>query len=376
MAKREYPADKLVGLTIKDWFVESIHEQKSSTGGKFSSCYKVRNGDKTGFLKAFDLRDLIKAEENGYDGEEAELNYERLNRKFRAERDIIKKCNEAGIESIVKFIDSGVYNETPGSLNTRVTYFILEYSSDGNVQRLIDNDDLSDLKHKFKSIAKICDGLFELHKRNIMHLDLKPSNILYFVSDQLTKITDFGSAREWLGPVPEDFKDDENRIMITKRYAPPEILYKEPEGDWNEYRRKIDLYLLGNIIVVYFTKFTFTGLLDKANISFDSWRLDENIGKMQQLIPNLTAAASKVYTLIEDEIISINDSCGKPLNKTDIRQIIETIKELCNPNPKLRGNSQTLNLDKPYDGLDRFRDRFITLHKKAEVRNITDFKKK
>lgn len=372
MVIKEYPADELKGLTINGWYVESRHEQKTSTGGRFSSCYKVTNNGKIGFLKAFDYRDLIKAEENG-DNDNAEINHDRVWRKFKTERDIIKKCNEEGIDSVVAFIESGVYNKAKGSLNTRVNYFILEYSNDGNVQDQMDNDDIDDLKHKFKSIAKICDGLFELHNRNITHLDLKPSNLIYFVADQLTKITDFGSARQWLGPVPEDLKDDENRIMITKRYAPPEILYKEEEGDWKEYRRKIDLYLLGNIIVVYFTKLTFTSLLDSANISFDSWRNEENNGKMKQLIPNLTSAATKVYVLIEERINNINDINGNPLSESDIRLIINSIKELCNPNPQERGNLDALNQTNPYDGLDRIRDRFINLSKKAEIRNNTQF---
>lgn len=370
-----YPADDLLNETLRGgWKVVKKIDAKTDTGGKYSSCYIVENSEnELGFLKAFDFRDLIKAEMNGHDHVDTSAVFERTLRKFNSERDLIKKCNEEGIDNIVKLIDHGMYNKNKGDLNTQVRYFILEYSKDGNLSEIIRNKELDNLVDKFKSLVEIFDAMHNLHKKNIMHLDLKPSNILYFIESRLSKITDFGSARQWLGPAPDEFKDDADRVVITRAYAPPEVLYKEPYSDWNSYRKKIDLYLLGNIVVMCFTNYTFTGLLKEQMISFDTWRNDENIGKMKQLLPNLTEASSTVYTMIEDRIIEINGKCDNPLNESDILLIMEMIRQLCNPDPELRGHPDALKMSVGDAGLDRFRDRFITLHQRLSSRLRTTY---
>lgn len=43
-------------------------------------------------------------------------------------------------------------------------------------------------------IKGICEGLHYLHQNNILHLDLKPGNIL-LDEDMMPKITDFGLSR-------------------------------------------------------------------------------------------------------------------------------------------------------------------------------------
>ena len=49
-------------------------------------------------------------------------------------------------------------------------------------------------KTRYQIIKGICEGLCYLHKKRILHLDLKPDNIL--MNDQMVpKITDFGLSR-------------------------------------------------------------------------------------------------------------------------------------------------------------------------------------
>ena len=49
-------------------------------------------------------------------------------------------------------------------------------------------------KKRYEIIKGICEGLLHLHEEHILHLDLKPGNIL--VDDHMVpKITDFGLSR-------------------------------------------------------------------------------------------------------------------------------------------------------------------------------------
>jgi serine/threonine protein kinase len=47
---------------------------------------------------------------------------------------------------------------------------------------------------RYKLIKEICEGLHYLHQNNIVHLDLKPANILLYYK-MVPKIADFGLSK-------------------------------------------------------------------------------------------------------------------------------------------------------------------------------------
>lgn len=49
-------------------------------------------------------------------------------------------------------------------------------------------------KIRYQIIKGICEGLHYLHKHSVLHLDLKPANIL-LTNSMLPKIADFGLSR-------------------------------------------------------------------------------------------------------------------------------------------------------------------------------------
>ena len=59
---------------------------------------------------------------------------------------------------------------------------------------------------RYKIIKGICEGLNYLHQTSIMHLDLKPANIL-LDEDMMPKITDFGLSR--------CFQEDQTRVNAS-----------------------------------------------------------------------------------------------------------------------------------------------------------------
>ena len=130
----------------------------------------------------------------------------------------------------------------------------------------------------------------------------------------------------------------------------------------------MDLYLAGSLVVKFFTNLTFTALLRQEISEFDDWNLSENQGKLKHIMPNLIAASSEVYLRIENRINEINTQCSSPLDPKDISQLMKIIRFLCHPDSTRRGDPKELSRKNDRDGLDRIRDRFIGLSKKAEVK--------
>jgi len=66
----------------------------------------------------------------------------------------------------------------------------------------------SNWKERYKIIKGICEGLHYLHENSIVHLDLKPANIL-LDDNMVPKICDFGLSR-W-------FNEQKDRVINTSK---------------------------------------------------------------------------------------------------------------------------------------------------------------
>uniref|UniRef100_A0A453GF44 non-specific serine/threonine protein kinase n=1 Tax=Aegilops tauschii subsp. strangulata TaxID=200361 RepID=A0A453GF44_AEGTS len=118
-----------------------------------------------------------------------------------------------------------------------------EYVPKGDLLKYI-SDASSGLewRDRYKIIKGICEGLNYLHTQNIVHLDLKPANIL--MDDKMVpKITDFGVSR--------CFKEDQTRTIVTIVAGTPG--YLAPEFTNGVITFKYDLYALGVIIMEILT---------------------------------------------------------------------------------------------------------------------------
>jgi len=117
-----------------------------------------------------------------------------------------------------------------------------EYISNGSLDKYI-IDPHREWGICYKIIKEICEGLQSLHDNHIVHLDLKPSNIL--LDDKMApKITDFGLSR--------CFNENQSRditisILGTMGYLAPEF------RDGGVIARSADLYSLGVIIIEILT---------------------------------------------------------------------------------------------------------------------------
>ncbi|KAM6178818.1 serine/threonine-protein kinase 17B [Rhynchocyon petersi] len=110
--------------------------------------------------------------------------------------------------------------------NTNEIILILEYAAGGEIFNLC-LPELAEMisEHDIiRLIKQILEGVYHLHQHNIVHLDLKPQNILLSSICPLgdVKIVDFGMSRK-IGNSCEL-----REIMGTPEYLAPEILNYDP----------------------------------------------------------------------------------------------------------------------------------------------------
>lgn len=101
---------------------------------------------------------------------------------------------------------------------------LLEYAAGGEIFDHCISDELLSEGEIIRLIRQILEGIHLLHQSNVVHLDLKPQNILLTSLRPLgdIKIVDFGLARR-LGAAGEL-----REILGTPEYVAPEILNYEP----------------------------------------------------------------------------------------------------------------------------------------------------
>ncbi|VAH11993.1 unnamed protein product [Triticum turgidum subsp. durum] len=143
--------------------------------------------------------------------------------------------------------------------NVRERLLCFEYISNGSLDKHI-TDELRGLEWetRYGIIIGICNGLCHLKEKNIIHMDLKPANIL--LDDHMVpKITDFGLSR------PNESSHTIGQRFGTRGYLVPEY---ENAG---KTLVKSDIYSLGAIIIELVTGCM--GAPDKINVRMFSLTL-------------------------------------------------------------------------------------------------------
>ncbi|XP_018419382.1 PREDICTED: serine/threonine-protein kinase 17A-like [Nanorana parkeri] len=103
---------------------------------------------------------------------------------------------------------------------------VMEYAAGGEIfnQCVADQDEAFTEKDVIRLISQILQGVLYLHRNNVVHLDLKPQNILLTSSNPLgdIRIVDFGLSRQ------VDSIKEVREILGTPEYVAPEVLSYEP----------------------------------------------------------------------------------------------------------------------------------------------------
>lgn len=343
----------LKGMTLKDgWYVKKRHKKKAyQTGGIYSCCYDVvnENGVK-GFLKAFDYSDAGKS--SNISPSEIIRN---ITNSYQYELKLLTKCSENGLNNVVRILGDGAVEVEENIKYPAVEYIILEKAEEGDVRKVLKKNG-SSTAWKLRSLHQITKSISQLHRIYIAHQDIKPSNVVTF-SNKKTKLTDMGSAVSDVPIQSEIPKYLEEDYCGSYEYSPPELLYGYKIDDFALRRMACDLYLLGNMVVFYFTDVSMNYLL-KSNLDRSLWwQKPNNYGKYDFIKPYLIEAFEKS---MEDLRASIEEE--------DLEIALEEIvRFLCHPDPLNRGHIKNLKQKFGRLGLIRFVTKLNVLAKKYEL---------
>ena len=159
--------------------------------------------------------------------------------------------------NIIRIID--VFDENSTS------YYVMDYIEGGSLENKLGIAGLS-MSDATRYILQVAETLKYIHKKNIAHLDIKPSNIMLNGNDEILLI-DFGVSKQY------DFSTGEQTsvfpVAISSGYTPLEQY--DPNGV-KEFSPKPDIYSLG---ATYFKLLTGITPLKASEITKDF--LQENL---------------------------------------------------------------------------------------------------
>ncbi|KAL0246532.1 hypothetical protein GEMRC1_007744 [Eukaryota sp. GEM-RC1] len=166
---------------------------------------------------------------------------------------------------------------------------------------------------------QIAHGVKFLHGNNILHLDLKPQNVLVFPGNEGIKLTDFGCSRfadEPTPPFPEV-------LPWSSVYAPPEMIpnYKDPQT----YSTASDCYSFGVMIYELFCN-------QKAFADVSMMDMKDEKTSKPFVFHSDVPMSSKLSRLIQD-LLSVNPR-DRP-SMYDALTTLESLESSAPPGPEV-----------------------------------------
>lgn len=117
-------------------------------------------------------------------------------------------------------------------------YYVMEYIGNGSLKDKVDREGKLPEPLALKYIRQVADALDYVHGRNIVHLDVKPSNIL-LRSNDMPVLIDFGISKRY---DETGSQTSSTPVGISKGYAP---LEQYQQGGVENFQPATDIYSLG-----------------------------------------------------------------------------------------------------------------------------------
>ena len=236
--------------------------------------------------------------------------------------------------------------------------FLIAKKNDCSLKKFITSNYFKNLNVEVKQklikwiIYQITFGLYTLHSNNIIHHDIKPSNILIDSKGGIS-IIDFGSAI---------FKG-KNSYENTLPYEAPELLM----DDNKKVDEKYDIWGLGIIMLELYLEKTFI---------FRKEGIDKREDQLNYILPYFGINENNPYEFLKNEL-KCNKNIKFEIKKEYLSQIkdkdaVELIKNLLSFDPKERYSAEKIlesDYLKEYKGVDSLKIKSIEF---KEYKNISN----
>lgn len=179
-------------------------------------------------IKEFFMKDFNSRQRNGFLNETAGTIVEKYKKDFKKEADNLAKMEHPGI---VDILDTFEENNT--------CYLVMAYIDGQSLDAYIAERGTIPEKEALQLIEKIADALHYMHTQHMLHLDLKPKNIMCSKEND-TFIIDFGLSKQY-----DENDEPESSTTLgqgTQGYAPIE---QGVPHSGHEFPMTIDVYALG-----------------------------------------------------------------------------------------------------------------------------------
>ncbi len=142
----------------------------------------------------------------------------RLIERFREERQILARLSHP---SIARLLDGGITADGR-------PYLVLEYVDGQTIDQYCETANLT-LQDKLKLFIKVAEAVQSAHQQLVLHLDIKPANILV-TADGEPRLLDFGISKILNDELTRQHGTDATLRLMTPRYASPEQAEGAPLG--------------------------------------------------------------------------------------------------------------------------------------------------
>lgn len=118
-------------------------------------------------------------------------------------------------------------------------YYVMEYIEGESLQSVIDRQGALNANIAKQLIRSVCEALRYIHGLNLLHLDIKPANIMLRKADSRITLIDFGLAKQYDS---DGNQTSSTPVGISHGYAP--IEQYEADGS-SSFTPATDIYALG-----------------------------------------------------------------------------------------------------------------------------------
>ena len=231
MVSASSPAAQLAGLKLTAlrgdiWeVVGPVVPEQGATGSNFSVGYLVRliqkasgtpvTGGAEAFCKAMDFGRALGMP----DPAQALAD---LTNIFLFERSILEHCRDRDLRRVSRYLDTGTVSIPTVPPPVNVVQYIIFEKAEGDIRSSLSRSKLVDWAWKMRCLQHLTTGVEQMHANDLVHQDIKPSNLLECNSGG-HKLADLGRAsrRNHSGPF------DGMSFAGDPGYAPPESSYDQ-----------------------------------------------------------------------------------------------------------------------------------------------------